>query len=424
MNCLQENGIFNIMVLLGLTGKDMGAAQEFDVIVAGAGASGLLCALTAAERGRRVLVLEADRNPGRKIRISGGGKCNVTNRDMDPGHFVSGNPHFCRSALSRFGSRDILDLLAGGGIDFEERDHGRIFSGGDAERIVRYLESLCLQQGVRIDRGRPVERIEALPGGKGFYLFSGEERFQAESAVVATGGAARPLLGGNGFGYRTAREFGLNVVPPKPALTPLLWSKEDRERYGALSGISLEVALTVGTGAGARRYADALLFTHRGLSGPAALQASLRWNPGTLLEIDLLPSTDIGAFLSERRRISPKALTGTLLSRVLPSRLAGCLFSGAAFTRGPVAQLTAAAAEEIARTVHRWNPAPASAGGYDIAEVTGGGVDVNGISSKSFEAVTVKGLFFTGEVLDVTGELGGYNLHWAWASGYCAGCHA
>jgi predicted Rossmann fold flavoprotein len=351
--------------------------------------------------------------------------------DMDPGHFFSENPHFCRSALSRFSQWDIQELLSLGGIVLEERDHGRLFSTGDASAIVDFLVSRCREAGAALKTGQTVEGVEVLEGANERYLVhTREAAFSAISVVVASGGAARPALGGSVFGYDLARSFGIDVVPPRPALSPLLWSREDKRKYGSLSGISLEVRLSVSGRFGSYTYDDALLFTHTGISGPAALQASCRWAEGSVIEVDLLPGGAVESVLERRKKSSPKAKIRTVLASLLPARLVDVLFAGdtdasdAAALNGVLAHLDRGKAEEIAERVHHWRIVPASTAGYTSAEVTGGGVSVFAVSSRTFEAVKVPGLYFIGEVLDVTGELGGYNLQWAWASGYCAGLFA
>ncbi len=399
---------------------------SFDVIVIGAGASGLFCAEAAASRRRKVLLLEAGKRPGRKILVSGGGKCNVTNIEMDPSRFFSENPHFPRSALSRFSQWDIQELLLCGGILLEERDHGRLFSKGDASAIVDLLVSRCRKAGVFIRTGLAAERVER--SGEGFSVRTGEGTFSASSVVVASGGAARPVLGGTFFGYDLARSFGLGLVPPRPALSPLLWSRKDKGRYGGLSGISLDVRLSLSGRFGSYTCNDALLFTHTGISGPAVLQASCHWREGGEIELDLLPGGDVGSILESRKKSSPKAMVRTVLASLLPARLVSVLFAESGpdavctdTISGVLAHLERGKADAIADRVHHWRIVPASTAGYSSAEVTGGGVSVFEVSSRTFEAVKVPGLYFIGEVLDVTGELGGYNLQWAWASGYCAG---
>lgn len=388
-----------------------GPGSAWDVVVVGAGASGLMCAAVAGARGRSVLVLDHAAQAGAKIRISGGGRCNFTNREVSAGHYVSNNPRFCASALARFTPRHFLDLIERRGIRYHEREQGQLFCDTSARQIVDLLRETCECAGARIELACPVASVRR---DRGFLLETGFGTVHAGALVVATGGLSYPKLGASGFGFDLARRFGLAVVPPRPALVPFTFSRADRETYAGLAGVSLEAVVSCS----GRSFTGKILFTHRGLSGPAVLQASLLWRPGEPLVLDLLPGTDIlGALLSRRRsRAEPK----TLLAARLPRRLAAlqCARLGA---MRPFNQISERELRELADQLHAWRITPGGTEGYATAEVTAGGVDAAELSSKTMEARRIPGLHFIGEVVDVTGELGGYNLHWAWASGHAAG---
>ncbi len=385
-----------------------------DVIVIGAGASGLFCAAACGRRGRSVLVLDHAARSCSKVLVSGGGRCNFTNLDAAPEHYLSSNPHFCRSALARFTPRDILGLAKKHGIPYYEKEAGQLFCVRTSRDIAAMLARECSDAGVELRLGCAVSSVER---GNSFLVRTDQGTFASESLVIATGGLSYPKLGASGFGYDLARQFGLGVVEPRPALVPFLFTKRDRTRFSGLAGISFEAAVNCG----GRTFRGGILFTHRGLSGPAALQASSFWKQGSALAIDLLSGTDIAA-LFERERQGRKELR-TVLGNALPKRLAETL-CGRAFPSRPMNQLSDKDLRSIAGQLHAFPVAPAGTEGYDTAEVTAGGVDTRGISSKTMEARDAPGLFFIGEVLDVTGELGGYNLHWAWASGRAAGEYA
>jgi predicted Rossmann fold flavoprotein len=389
------------------------AAATRDVVVIGAGASGLFCAATAGARGRTVLVIDHAKLAGAKIRVSGGGRCNFTNRGVGAGHYLSANPHFAKSALARFTPEDLVALVEGRGIRYHEREDGQLFCDGSAREIVVMLESRCAAAGVASWLGCPVAAVAARPGG-GFTVETPRGAVRTASLVVATGGLSYAKLGASGFGLDLARRFGLGVVPPRPALVPFVFAGGERDAFGALAGVSLDAAIA----SGGTRRAGKLLFTHRGLSGPVALQASLRWRPGEALSIDLLPGTDVLARLVARRRggTDPAAA----LAALLPKRLARAWCARAGLTR-PLDQTPERELQAIAAGLHDWRLVPGGTEGYATAEVTAGGVDTAGLSSTTMEARGVPGLHFVGEVVDVTGELGGYNLHWAFASGRAAG---
>jgi predicted Rossmann fold flavoprotein len=390
-----------------------GGGSLWDVVVIGAGASGLMCAATAGARGRSVLLVDHAPQAGSKIRVSGGGRCNFTNRDVAAGHYDSANPHFCRSALARFPPPDLLALLEKHGIRYHEREAGQLFCDKSAREIVAMLQAECDAAGVRTLLGCQVSGVDPDPG-RGFTIDTSRGPFRSAALVIATGGLSYPSLGASDFGLELARRFGLAVVPPRPALVPFVFTKADRELFRELAGVSLDAAV----GCGGKRFTGKILFTHRGLSGPAALQASVRWTPGEPLSIDLLPETDIlGALLPRRRS---RAEPATILAGHLPRRLARLWCTWRGLTR-PIDQTTDRDLHALDAGLHDWRITPGGTEGYATAEVTGGGVDTAELSSKTLEAKRVPGLHFIGEVVDVTGELGGYNLHWAWASGHAAG---
>ncbi len=382
-----------------------------DVIIIGAGASGLLCAIECGKRGRQVLVLDHGRRTGSKIRISGGGRCNFTNLNVTAGHYVSRNSQFCKSALARFTPRDVLDLVEQHHIAYQEKEAGQLFCVKSSADIIALLEAECARSGVEIRLKCSVAEIGK---GRGFMVATGQGTFQAGSLVIATGGLSYPDLGASGLGHAVAKQFGLRIVPPRPGLVPFLFATRDQKVFQELAGISLDAALSCGP----KRFRGSLLFTHRGLSGPAALQASLFWTPGELISIDLLPDRDIlGAFMAKRRsRIELR----NLLASYLPKRLAEAWCDQMTISK-PLDQTSDKELKAIAGGLHAWKVLPKGTEGYATAEVTAGGVDTGELSSKTMEARKVPGLYFIGEVVDVTGELGGYNLHWAWASGFAAG---
>jgi predicted Rossmann fold flavoprotein len=375
----------------------------FDVAVIGAGAAGLMCAIEAGKRGRRVLVIEHNPRIGRKILISGGGRCNFTNIHTAAGNFLSANPHFAKSALARYRPHDFIALVERHRISYHEKTLGQLFCDGSAMDIVAMLERECQAAGVRIETGCGVRRVTA-----GFTLETGSGTVGARTLVIATGGLSIPRMGATPFGYEIARQFGLGIVPCRPALVPLTFGHNDLARYGALAGVSAEAIVT----AESRRFREKLLFTHRGLSGPAILQASSYWTPGQPVEIDLLPEIDIASMLRRRERVEARTVVG----RFLPKRLAE-LFA----PPRTAASLSDREIDAIAAALHAWRVTPDGTEGYGKAEVTAGGVDTAELSSRTFEARKVPGLYFVGEVLDVTGHLGGFNFQWAWASGYSAG---
>jgi predicted Rossmann fold flavoprotein len=384
-----------------------------NVIIIGAGASGLLCAAECGRRGRSVLVLDHAPRTGSKVLISGGGRCNFTNLNVSPANYRSRNPHFCKSALARFTARDILSLVEKHHIAYYEKEAGQLFCVKSSRDFIAMLDEECSRAGVEVRLSCPLSEVAR---EKGFLVTTKQGQFRSDSLVIATGGLSYGKLGATGFGHDVARQFGLKVVQPAPALVPFLFPGKAQAVFKELAGVSLEAALSCG----GKRCTGSLLFTHRGLSGPAALQASLRWTAGEPLLIDLLPDRDILAVLMARR--SRRELR-SLLAENLPKRLAEVWCSLMAESK-PLDQTSDRELKEIAEGLHAWKVLPKGTEGYDTAEVTAGGVDTDELSSKTMEAKKVPGLYFIGEVMDVTGELGGYNLHWAWASGFAAGQYA
>jgi predicted Rossmann fold flavoprotein len=389
--------------------------ERFDVVVVGAGAAGMMCAIEAGKRGRRVLVLDHAKAAGEKIRISGGGRCNFTNLNTAPQNFISENPSFCISALRRYTPRDVIALVGRHGIAWHEKTLGQLFCDGSARQIVDMLLQEMKDHGAVLRLGVTVDRIAAMPGG-GFELSVGGQRIGCEALVIATGGKSIPKMGATGFGYEVARQFGLAVTPTRPALVPLTFEPGMLERLSPLAGVAVDVRAT----SGKARFDEAMLFTHRGLSGPAILQISSYWREGGEIGIDMAPGVDLFDTLRRARGEQGRQAVATVLSSHLPRRLAVQIAeeAGAAGTLGDAADKVL---RRIADAVNRWRVKPVGSEGYRTAEVTLGGVDTRGLDSRTMAAREVPGLYFIGEVVDVTGWLGGYNFQWAWASGWCAG---
>ena len=432
--------------------------NQCDVIIIGAGAAGLMCAIEAGKRGRQVLILDHARKAGNKIRMSGGGRCNFTNYDVSPANYLSHNPHFVKSALSRFTQWDFIALVERYRIPYHERDHGQLFCDDSAKDILDMLLAECRDAGVALQlkttiqsvgrtagrivgrtsvrqppsqeeaalrraEARPTARPTARPAtGHGdtreetFIVHTSRGDYRCEALVIATGGLSIPTMGATSLGYRIAEQFNIPVRPPSAGLVPFTLQPQDKERLAPLSGIAVDAAVETG----GKAFRENVLFTHRGLSGPAILQASNYWQPGQTLGIDWLPGEELAALLESARREHPKQQLRTLLGRLLPARLVAELLPPA-LLETPLAQLGKAQLETITQQLHRWTITPAGTEGYRTAEVTRGGVDCDTVSSKTMESKAVPGLYFIGEVLDVTGWLGGYNFQWAWASGWCAG---
>jgi predicted Rossmann fold flavoprotein len=377
--------------------------QVFDVAVMGAGAAGLMCALRAGQRGRRVLLLEHADKVGKKILISGGGRCNFTNRDSRPECFLSANPHFCKSALSRYTQHDFIALVEKHRIAWHEKTLGQLFCDGSARQIVAMLLAECAAAGVDV---RAAHRITSIEKADRFSVRTDHGDFEAAAVVLATGGLSIPKMGASGFTHDVARRFGLALTEIRPALVPLTLKVPE------LAGVALEVIAR----SDRTSFREAMLFTHRGLSGPSILQISSYWRQGQEIVIDLLPDTDAAAFLKERKRLRPKAELRTILAELIPQRLAAHLA-----TEGVIGERRDKELEALARSLKAWRVTPTGSEGYAKAEVTLGGVDTQGLSSRTMEANKVPGLSVIGEAVDVTGWLGGYNFQWAWSSGWVAG---
>ena len=385
----------------------------FDAIILGAGAAGMMCAAAAGGRGRRVLLLDHADRAGAKILISGGGRCNFTNEHAAPDRFLSANKHFCASALRRYTAQDFTALVRKHRIPFHEKTLGQLFCDGSAREIVAMLLQECAAAGVDL---RLRHRVTGLSRAEAFRVETDHGDFFAPALVLATGGLSIPKMGATGFAHDAARRFGLPLTPTRPGLVPLCFTGAELELMQPLSGVALPGVAT----AGRQAFPEAMLFTHRGLSGPAVLQASSFWQPGAPLRIDMLPGVDAGTVLLGRKRARPRAEARSVLAGLLPARLAQAL-AAAHLPAGSAANLPDRTLRALAALLNDWRPAPTGSEGYAKAEVTLGGVDTRALSSKTMEAVGVPGLFVIGEAADVTGWLGGYNFQWAWSSGWCAG---
>jgi predicted Rossmann fold flavoprotein len=380
----------------------------YDTAIIGAGAAGLFCAGVAARRGRRVVVIDQAAEPGRKILISGGGRCNFTNREVAPGHFISGNRHFCKSALAGFTTQDFIDLVVAHGIAFHEKTLGQLFCDGSAREILAMLLGMC---GAELKLGCKISNISK---DDGFRIETDHGVIDARSLVMATGGLSIPKIGATGFAYEVARRFGLAVTEVRAGLVPLVFAGANAGWMPGLAGVSFEAVASIGRA----RFRERALFTHRGLSGPAILQISSYWREGGTVVLDLLPGQDAGDFLIARKAARPKAEVKTILAEVLPGRLAQHVAPGA---DGAIGDMPNRVLKEVGEAINRFAVLPSGTEGFAKAEVTVGGVDTAGLSSKTMEAREVPGLFVIGEAVDVTGWLGGYNFQWAWSSGYAAG---
>ncbi|WEK42472.1 MAG: NAD(P)/FAD-dependent oxidoreductase [Candidatus Sphingomonas colombiensis] len=386
--------------------------KDYDAIVLGAGAAGLMCAAVAGQRGQRVLLIDHADRPGKKILISGGGRCNFTNIGTTPDRFLSANPHFARSALARYRPADFLELVERHRIAWHEKTLGQLFCDGSARQIVEMLLDECDRGAVELALGQPVKAVDHADAH--FRVTWGGRAAQAPALVVATGGPSIPKMGATGFAYDLARQFRLKVVEPRPALVPLTLGN-DEQLFRTLSGVSAEVVATAGKAA----FREAALFTHRGLSGPAILQASSYWRHGEPVAIDFLPDR-VAGWLREAKRTTPRATLVRTLGKALPERLAVAL-SDRIGLAGELANLADAKLAAAEQSLSAWRFAPNGTEGYAKAEVTAGGVSTAALSSQTLEARAVPGLHFIGEAVDVTGWLGGYNFQWAWASGSAAG---
>lgn len=388
--------------------------DTFDTVIAGGGAAGLMCAIEAGRRGRRVLVLERAERCGKKILMSGGGRCNFTNLYVEPDRFLSANPHFHKSALARYTQWDFIALVEAHRIAYHEKELGQLFCDGSSKQVVAMLLDECARAGVRIEVHSEIERIEQ--AGHGFQLETTLGPIRSESLVIASGGLSIPKMGATGFGYRIARRFGHEVLPTRAGLVPFTFDIDTLDGWRDLKGVSLPVTATCNHQA----FSAGMLFTHRGISGPAILQVSSYWRPGDPVSVDLLPGVDAPAWLLEMKGARPGSELHNLLAVRLPKRLAQRVCESVALG-GPVRHLRDRDLTALGERLNAWTFLPEDTEGYRTAEVTLGGVSTHELSSRTMESKKVPGLFFIGEVVDVTGHLGGFNFQWAWASGYAAG---
>lgn len=385
--------------------------MDRDVVIIGGGAAGLLCAIEAGKRGRRVVVLEHAERIGKKIAISGGGRCNFTNINTSPDNFISANPHFCKSALARYAPLDFISLVEKHGIPYHEKKLGQLFCDEGSRRIIEMLLHECDAAGVEIRCGVPVRSVQK---NANFEVETATGSFSSQSLVVATGGLSIPTLGATDFGYRMARQFGVAIQEPRPGLVPLTLSSRTQGELTTLSGISVDALVNCR----GQQFRENVLVTHRGLSGPAILQISSYWQPGASIAINLLPQHDAWTLLLEQR--NRELELANFLSQFLPRRFAHAWCALNAPSQ-PLKRFTPAQLADISKRLNHWEIVPSGTEGYKKAEVTAGGVATEDLSSQTMEVKAVPGLYFIGEVVDVTGQLGGYNFQWAWASGFAAG---
>ncbi|WP_075186334.1 NAD(P)/FAD-dependent oxidoreductase [Teredinibacter haidensis] len=388
--------------------------MQYDVIIIGAGAAGLMCAATAGKRGRTVLLLDHANKPGKKILMSGGGRCNFTNMDISPENYLSQNPHFCKSALSRYTQWHFIELVNEHNIAYHDKGEGQLFCDNKASDILNMLLSECEQAGVTIQTHCDIVNVQKKENH--FFIESSRGEFGCASLVVAAGGLSIPTMGATGFGFQIAEQFGLETLERTASLVPFTLSGHWQELSAALSGVSVRAKVE----SSQTSFTDELLFTHRGLSGPVVLQISNYWNLGESICLDFLPGESLSGLIIEWKKNSGKQELKTLLSKYLPKRFVQSWLEQKVGNK-PVAEFSNEEIEQLHQHFHQWRITPSGTEGYRTAEVTRGGVDTDEISSKTFESKKVKGLYFIGEVLDVTGWLGGYNFQWAWASGWCAG---
>ncbi|HLU00104.1 MAG TPA: NAD(P)/FAD-dependent oxidoreductase [Burkholderiaceae bacterium] len=412
----------------------MSARSSFDVAIIGAGAAGMMAAAVAGARGLKVVLIDHATKLAEKIRISGGGRCNFTNIGTTPAQFVSRNPHFCRSALSSYGPRDFLELVERHGIAWHEKHRGQLFCDDSSERIIDMLRAECEDARVAWRMPCSVERIDHVDGA--FHLHTSGGGLEVPRLVLATGGMAIPQLGATDFALKVARQFGLKVVEPRPALVPLVFDAAQWAPFAELSGVALEVVLrnqpastsakelgkSKGKGKGVVSFLEDLLFTHRGLSGPAILQISTFWNPGESIEIDLAPHVDLAAELLDAKPGNRQQML-TVLSNLWPRRLAEQWLehAGGGLAQARLADVPDRRLQELARNIHHWQLIPSGTAGYKKAEVMRGGVDTDELDQRSMQSRKVPGMYFIGEAVDVTGWLGGYNFQWAWSSAVACG---
>ena len=388
---------------------------QTDVLIIGASASGLMCAIEAGKRGRKVIVLDHANKAGKKILMSGGGRCNFTNYEINADNFISHNPHFCKSALSRFTQWDFLAMVNDYRIPFHERDHGQLFCDDSAKNILNMLLAECDKANVDVRLNSTIEKINR-DGDSAFYIATQDYKYQATSLVIASGGLSIPKMCASPLGYKVAEQFGHKIWPTAAGLVPFTLHTHDKEKLSELSGIAVDTIVSNER----IQFRGNILFTHRGLSGPAILQISSYWKPGESISINLIPEHNIDDFLKHGQNTQPNIKLKSLLSEVLPKRLLAVLFDAETLDK-PLQELSQKLLIEISEQLSQWQIRPNGTEGYRTAEVTLGGVDCNEISSRTMQSNKVNGLYFIGEVLDVTGWLGGYNFQWAWSSGWCAG---
>lgn len=388
--------------------------MHVDVLVIGAGAAGMMCAIEAAKRGRSVLVIDHAKRPGEKIRISGGGRCNFTNIHTSPKNLLSHNPHFCKSALSRYTQHDFIAMVKRHKIGFHEKTLGQLFCDGSAVQIIEMLLSEMQRYGAQLQLATSVEAVEKTDNG--FLVRHSAGNVTCQSLVIASGGKSIPKMGATGFGYDIATRFGLRLVETRPGLVPLTFEPNLLERIKPLAGVAVDAVV----GCKKTQFAEALLFTHRGISGPSILQISSYWREGDEIVISLLPQIDVFEILRKERSRNGRQALQTPLSAHLPKKLAQLIAAESGGDKN-LADYSDTALRQVAARINEWRVKPAGSEGYRTAEVTLGGVDTRDLDSKTMQARNVAGLYFIGEVVDVTGWLGGYNFQWAWSSGWCAG---
>ena len=392
----------------------MKSIQKYDVIIIGAGAAGLMSAIEAGKRGRKVLLVDHSRKIGEKIRISGGGRCNFTNTNTHSSKFISKNPNFAISALSQYTQNDFIDLIKKHKIEFHEKKLGQLFCDGSAQQIIDMLLSECEMAKVTLRKGVVVENVDKQ--GDQYLIDANSEKYSCDSLVIATGGLSIPKIGASKFGYEVAKKFNLNIIETLPALVPLTFNEKILMMCRELSGLSLEAIVSFNK----TIFEEGMLFTHRGLSGPSILQISSYWKLGNNIKINLSPNLDVFKLLEDRKNSNPKQDINTVIVEILPKRLAHMICKENNVS-GNISELSNKVLKELSDAINAWVINPIGSEGYRTAEVTLGGIDTDEISSKTMMSVKHPGLFFIGEVVDVTGHLGGYNFQWAWSSGYVAG---
>ena len=390
--------------------------HKYDVIIVGAGAAGMLCAIESGKRGKSVLLVDHSKKIGEKIRISGGGRCNFTNIHTQPKNFISQNPNFSISALNQYTQYDFIELIEKYNIAYHEKTLGQLFCDQKSQLVIDMLLSECNQANVLIKKSFKVESIEKIDNE--YIVINDNDKYISKSLVIATGGLSIPKIGATDFGYNIAGQFNLNIIDTQPALVPLTFTDEILSLCNELSGLSLNANISHGN----TYFEEGMLFTHRGLSGPSILQISSYWSQGDTIKIDLLPNNNVGDILNDKKIQNPKQNIINILSEFLPKRLAMIICDKNKF-KGNISELSKLSINSITEVINMWPVIPKGSEGYRTAEVTKGGVDTNEISSKTMMSKNHPGLFFIGEVLDVTGHLGGYNFQWAWSSGYVAGQH-